>query len=407
MIKTYIKKYGFLLLAITLVILAANLSKNESSKTLTRYRKTVEATDSSRVARWKIDTKEIKNGNLVELDSAFRTEILEGSGNWVFEISNGSEVNAEIDLDSKIRIRLDNDSFNRHSSDTLNWNFLSDSNGVINNPISFNIKMYKTPLTNLLKYENGTSVLSYDEYSVLSETEKKQYTQIINDSLSDEITLNLLDLNSTKNNVFTKDNEQTQNKLVYYYYLDVSLKDIIDATSNYLKMPIDDTFSFVISWNVTGGASSSTVTDDVTYNGYKLVEGRVLPDGFNSYETYIIDGVEYTLCKTNDKNFYEYMKYVSSLTGGEAWFSFPDEFGKERRVKYSELTPSQITELESTTFDKTSLIGLKRYADHLEYTQYKKYLSDNEEHQAALGYLSYGLKVNMQFMIKVKQVKPE
>jgi len=418
MIKTFIKKYSLLFFSLVLIIVVANVMKSASSKTLTRYRKTVDGTDTARVAKWSITSKSVANGEDIELDSGFRCEVLEGTGNWAFQISNDSMVTASVDLGSQIRIRLDNDSYGRHSDDEIDWNFLSDTNGKINNPISFKVTRYKENIENLLKYQHNetSAIISYDEFTNLSSSEKTNYTQIIASNVASEKTSLLIDLSDMSDITFKKESEQLNNKLVFYYYYDFKFSDVVNSVINSdsdfltLNMSDEKALTFVIDWNISSSAGSGNVEDNTTYHGYKLAESSSIPSGYEKYETISINDKEYAVCRTSPKNFYEYMKYVSSLTGGEPWFNFTDDTLSTKRVKYSDLTTSQIEAINSypdALSSITSLDELQKYVEKLEYNEYSKFYKDSEEQQASLGYLSYGLQVKIQFSILVKQVKPE
>ena len=424
-VKLYIKKYGFLVLTLTLIIVVANVCKKTSSVTLAKYRTSVSGTDSTRVAKWSLSKNSILASETIELDSGFRTEILDGSGNWAFQISNDSEVNAAVDLSSSIRIRLDNDSFNRGSNDTMNWNFLYSDSGTkpIENPISFTIKAYNASISKLLKYQNGTNEISYDDYMNLSTTEKEGYTQIVDTTVtSNELSISLLDLNASTNLTFTKDNENINSKLVFFYYLDLKFEDIVNAVTEKqddiknklfgLSMNENKEITFIIDWNVSTTSTTTGDTEVGEYFGYELYDS--VPSGYTAIKTVSIDGKIYYVCQTASKNFFEYQKYTASLNGGEPRFEFQLDTGGASKVKYSDLTSAQaetisnypeLTEIGGTY--TTSYLDLKHCVEKLQYNEYKRFLEDNEKQQAALGYLSYGLKVNIQFNLKIGQVKPE
>lgn len=423
-IKLYIKKYGFLVIMLALIIVVANVCKRTSSVTLAKYRTSVDGTDSTRVAKWSLSKSSILQGDDIELDSGFRTEILDGSGNWAFQISNDSEVDAAVDLDSTIRIRLDNDSFYRGSADTMNWNFLYSGTKVIDNPISFSIKAYNANIRNLLKYKSPNETISYDEYITKTQEEKANYQQIIDNTVaSTNTSISLLDLNSATNLTFVKDNENINSKLIFFYYLDIRFKDIVDAIIDNnddivnkllkLNMNSNSEITFVIDWNVATTSVSGTGDTGVgEYYGYELLE--TVPEGYSVIKTISLNGKEYNICKTTVKNFFEYQKYTSSLNGGEPRFEFPLETGGVIKVKYSDLTLSQINEIMK--YPNLSDIGgtftntyteLQQCVEKLHFNEYKRFLDDNELQQQALGYLSYGLRVCIQFNIKIGQVKPE
>lgn len=423
-IKLYIQKYGFLVLILTLIVVVANVCKKTSAVTLTKYRTSVNGTDSTRVAKWSLSQNSILAGQQIALDSGFRTEILNGTGNWAFQISNDSEVNATVDLSSSIRVRLDNDAFNRGSSDKMNWNFLkSESGNIIDNPITFVIKVYNASISELLKYQNDQgSVISYDQYMKKTPEEKENYTQVVDENVaSTKINVSLLELNKTKNLEFTKSNENVNSKLVFFYYLDIKFEDIVnEITENQtdiknklfgLPMEEDKNITFIINWEVSTTSTTTGGANYGEYYGYELHETQPT-NGTSTAVT--IDGITYYFYKTNQKNFFDYQKYIASLNGGEPRFEFLLNNGVYSKIKYSDLTTNQKQEIEnyrdvdpSNPDSTVTYSDLKHYVEKLQYKEYKRFLKDNEEQQVALGYLSYGLKVNIQFNIKIGQVKPE
>lgn len=419
-VRTYLKKYGMLVIMLALVIVVANVCRKSSPITYAKYRVSVDGTDTARVAKWQITKKSILNGENIQLDSGFRTEILEGSGTWAFQITNDSEVTATVEPNSKVRIRLDNDSFRRESLSNIGWNFLYNDTKAIDNPISFKIKAYKANIKNLLKYQNGTSILTYDEYMNLESSVKQSYKQIIDETVeSSSVNLSILDLSAEKSCTFTLDNENVNSKMVYFYYYDIELASVIEAVENkdeILNLGIENNkdLTFVIDWNVSNSSTSSgeVVENENTYYGYKLAEDTI-PTGFTGYpsatsSTYTIGDKTYYVCRSTGMNFYEYTKYTSSLIGGEPGFEFLSDTGGIMKVKYSDLDQKQKNTIlgYANASSSSTLSDLKHYVEKLEYTQYTSYLKDNDELQATLGYLSYGLRVNIQFELKVSQVKP-
>lgn len=419
-VGTYFKKYGMLIIMLALIIVVANVCRKSSPITYAKYRVSVDGTDTSRVAKWQITKKSILNGENIQLDSGFRTEILDGSGTWAFQITNDSEVTATIEPNSKIRIRLDNDSFKRDSLSEIGWNFLYNDTKAIDNPISFKIKVYKANIKDLLKYQSGTTILTYDEYMNLDSSAKESYKQIVDEEVETRsFNLSILDLSAEKPCTFELDSENVNSKMIYYYYYDIDFISLISAVENkdeVLKLEIgnNNNLTFIIDWNVSNLSTSSgeKVENENTYYGYKLVEDAI-PSGFTSYPTatssmYMLDGKTYYVCRSTGMNFYEYTKYTSALIGGEPGFEFISDAGGIMKVKYSDLDGKQKGEiLNYVDASRTSTLSdLKHYIEKLEYTQYTSYLKDNEELQATLGYLSYGLKVNIQFELKVSQVKP-
>lgn len=412
-VKAVIKRYGVLVLMLLVIIIIANICKKTSPLTLTRYQTYVEVDDKTRVAKWNLNKESIVNEEKIEVSSGFRTEILDGKGSWVFAITNDSEVNAQLEKETFLRIRLDNDSFTKDSSDRINWNFLSSSEGIIDNPITFKIDVYKTTLDQLLIYQYNDETLTYDDYMKLTEEEQKNYKQSIN-SIDQSLTVSLLELSSNLNTEFIKQSEIENSKTIFYYYFDIPFSSLTAMTDDYLDIDMNESLCFVVNWEVQANNSSKTdIDENDEYFAYKLVEGDI-PDGYQLYNNlkYNIDGQSYAICyKSNSNqglNFYEYTKYLCSLIGGEPGFIFPSDSGGQMRIYYRDLDSTQIAKIKQYSLsDNPSLEDLEHYVEQLEFSEYEKYLTDNQNQQAALGYLSYGLKLQIQYNLKIKQKKPE
>ncbi len=418
----YFKKYVFIIFIIAIVILAANLSKKTSPLTLTRYRTSTSGTDSARVAKWEITAVSSKEGENIGIDSSFRNSITEGDGNWAFQFTNKSEVDAFLAGSTKIRIRLDNDNFNSTSSDTIGWNFISDSTGTTENPISFNLYVFNNSLNEVIQYKNidpsSSEILSYDEFNEKAASEKANYKQVLKVTPSTNNTI----LNLKSDNAlisFKKDNETINSKIIYFYYYDVQLSEVFN-TINFdesfsLNMPGstgNHYVTFVIDWNVKSNTSGGTTSGNIekTYHGHKV--STDIPKDFTSKKTFNFNGVTYYYCESNELDFYGYTNYVNGLIGNEPTFEFKLASSIETmKIKYSQLTSEQkgvIDGYKSITIENiTTLSDLKHYCEYQEYTEYKKYLEDLKEQQAALGYLTYGLKVNLKFNVHISQKEPK
>lgn len=413
-IKNYIKKYAFLVILLAMIVFAANISKKTSSLTLTRYKSSVTGSDTSRVAKWEIKTLS-SSGETNNFDLGFRTTIIDEGGCWAFEISNVSEVDGEIDENSYIRIRLDNESYNILSSDSINWNFIKDSNdNPTNNPITFNLSAYKNSLNEILEYKNSDTTIKYDEYMKNPEN-YNDYIPFLNESLSKTP---FYTISSTDNNEFKKASELVDSKMVYYYYLDIKLGDKI---KDLLSLPTvgtnpSNTISFIIDWNVDSSSSGSTNEGSSNTNVNDYYVYKIASSKPEEYENTVIksftdendeDSITYNIYQKK-LNFFDYTLHVSALTGGEPNFEFKadNEFDVVK-VKYSSLNETQINEIKAyETKSISSYVDLKHYVEYLEYIQYKDYLEESKAQQEALGYLSYGLKVNINFNLYVKQTNP-
>lgn len=410
--KKYIKKYAFLVIILAMIIFAANISKKTSSLTLTRYHSSTSGTDAARVAKWEIESVSMNNGTEVSFGSDFRAEIMEGTYNWAFEFTNKSEVDAVISTNSKVRIRLDSENFTSTGNDTLGWNFINN----INNPISFTIKVYSGSIEENLEYvekEDKSSKITYKDYNELSQKEdKEKYTQQVK---SDEnLLIEWVSLSDKSEIKFKKEYENVDSKMIYYYYIELNLLELnlSDLDLNlYKDIDIDKSMTFVVDWNIKSVTTGQTSDDVKQYKSYKISESNQLDEyNLNSKSDYTnqftLNGITYYILESALMDSFEYTKYTSGITGGEPIFEFRE--GTESvKVNFSNLDDKQKLAIEDYgTANITDYENIKHYVEYLEYKEYKTYLDNHEKEQEALGYLMYGLKVNLKFNIIINQKKP-
>ena len=259
-------------IALFLILVASSMKNGTNAK----YNSRVDMDSSTRVAKWDVKGITKKNGQNINFEAGFSSKLAEGDeGNWYFHISNYSEVNAKISDNSRIRFRIDNDSYDSSIKDTITWNFMKDptTNLPLNNPIYFSIEAYDSSVETLIKYQNKTTgtTISYDDYQNLSSTDKETYDEIISNSV------NKIKLFETSQNAFTltEASEKDKNdKTIYFYYFDINFKDYFTtAYESFLQLGFDnrktDT-TFRVSWKINKVGSQQTTSAERKYNVYAI-----------------------------------------------------------------------------------------------------------------------------------------
>ena len=128
MIKFLKDKWTFLVFVLVVAVILSVSGNINQSTSNARYRSEISSEeDAARVAKWDVSTISKKDGATLELDAGFGTTLSTGStGTWFIEVSNSSEVTAIMGNDSRVRFRLDHNSFSDESPATWAWNFLYD-----------------------------------------------------------------------------------------------------------------------------------------------------------------------------------------------------------------------------------------------------------------------------------------
>ncbi len=394
----------FGVIALFLILVASSMKNGTNAK----YNSRVDMDTSTRVAKWDVKGITKKNGQNINFEAGFSSKLGEGDeGNWYFHISNYSEVNAKISDDSRIRFRIDNDSYDSSIKDTITWNFMTDAttNAALNNPIYFSIDAYDSSVENLIKYQNKTTdtTISYDEYQSLSSTEKSTYDEIISDSVSS------IKLFETTQNAFTlkKASEKDKNdKTIYFYYFDINFKDYFTAAyESFLQLGFDnkktDT-TFRVSWKIDKVGSQQTTSTERKYNVYSISENQV-PDK-TIYGPLSVGTRTYYIGAT-EMNLFDYCLYQHASLTGEPMFTFTNNKGKTYTVQYSYLTDEQkeiILSYENNSVK--TLNDLNQLLEYYTYQEYTRYLKEEKEAKENSTYLEYGMKVQIDFILGVEQV---
>lgn len=391
---------------IVVIVLIAISFQFKPSTSVSSYRSQINGSIDARVAKWNVFGVTKKNGESISLEVGFKDNIIEGTGSWFFEIENTSEVNASIQKDSTITLRLDEDNLSSYD-ETIEWDFLKDAD----NPVNFEIYVYQASAEQLLFYQkksDGTKI-NFTEYSKITDEEKKEYVEVI-DKTNKKWKL-ILDTNDTNLPlIFEKKQELVGSQIVFYYECTLILGNQLDDFAFDLGLDTSKSnICFQVKWSVdengqTGGSSE----EEKTYSTYTITEGEPVDLTSASY-IYNINGKNYYI-DIQEKNFFDYLKYMSSL-GGEPYFEFPSDesslTGAQLIIPFSRLTEAQKEQIQ--TYNKTqeqlqTIEELTHYKEYLEYQEYKTFNSDNQEFIKQLPYLSMGLKISIQFDLRVEQV---
>jgi len=401
------KKYLLLVVFVIVVILISISTTFGPSKSVSRYRSEINGESSARVAKWKVTGVTKKRGQSISLDAGFQTNILEGEGNWFFDIENGSEVTAAINKDnSSITLRLAAEKLKPYEttesdgSGSIKWNYLGTTN-----PISFKIYAYNTSAADLLFYQkidDATSpLLSFADFAKKADAEKLNYKEIVIDK--PEFKKSLVFETKGDDTTFIREKDSA------YYELSINLSQLTDLATNLGLGDNKTNICFQVAWKVEASGDFTTPSGEVqTYDTHTLVEGTPSDALVKKYE---IDGKTYYI-DTEKKEFFDYITYTSSL-GGEPRFKFSSETSNEQiSVPYSKLSETQKTQIEgyATLQSKenfASLEELEHFVEYLEYMQYNEFVEYNEkfkEFSKSLPYLNMGVQFSMQFNLLVEQV---
>lgn len=424
--KAYIFTFVFLVLISILVV-----SGTKSSKTDAKYVTKLDSdATNARVAKWDIKGVTKKDGKSINLAAGFSKKLNEGdTGSWYFQISNYSEVFAAISKRSKIRFRLDNDSYSDISDNEIKWDFLEDlSKNSIENPIKFEINIYNSDIDNLLTYKlksDSSVVISYDDYSQL--TNKADYDEVINSNVA-----NCQLFKTSSSLTFKKAFEKDENsKTVYYYYAELNFENISDSQlDEILKLGYGDTKTDVtiqVKWSIGENAGGNSINDNIykiyeltdtllntTYKSYDLVKNSStyisydLVENANQFKYYsvstsptskVTNGAGYTVSSNrnylNATNYTSLVDYCNNFSGEPSFtltsttFQYYDTnyTSKTQNIdslsstKYSELTSEDIEKLKSCSVYEThydcynyTTADLNNYANYMNYQNYKTFI---------------------------------
>lgn len=430
--KAYVFAFAFVVLIAMLAV-----SGTRSSKTDAKYYTELDSdATTARVAKWDIKGVTKRDGKSINLAAGFSKKLNEGdTGSWYFQISNYSEVFAAISKRSKIRFRLDNDSYADTSVNEIKWDFLEDlSKNPIENPISFEINIYNSTVEDLLTYRlksDPSVVISYDAYSQL--TNKADYDEVIDTSVA-----NCQLFKTSSSLTFNKAFEKDENgKTVYFYYAELSFENISDSQlDEILKLGLGNTKTDVtiqVKWNIGRNAGGNSINDNnykvyeltdnllnATYKSYDLIKNNSTYTSYdlvmnanqfkyysvsNSQSSAVTNGAGYSI--SLNRNYLNATTYTSLLNYYNNFTSEPSFTLTKRdfqyyatssdytsrtsktvtinalsQKKYSELTSEDIAKLESCSVYEThyrnyssySIDDLNNYANYMNYKNYKAFL---------------------------------
>lgn len=388
--KTKYKINVPLLAAVILfILLVVTVSLNPGIKA--KYLSQDSSDDSARVAKWKIDSIDA-NGASLDKTIDFNQKITTKSGFYFFEIQNASEVSAILDGDSKITIELSHENFIGMNK-IPTWDFLSDSNGIVDNPINFYAVLYDTALANVVSNTDGVITQKPLDSSV---QQIPLFTTVGCDTI-----------------LMRKPSGLTPTYLLNFYFEQANIDEVIRL----LPVGSDKKITIGLFWDVnsTGGGGSGSGNDEIERLKYKLYDlVTIVPSGYNKVSGTAQNGYFVEDPNGDRKTFYIVEKTVNFadyfiVSAGEPTFTFPGRFtGTEVQVPYSEVIAdtTKLNELLARAIPNSNVTysDLVKYIEKLEYSQYGTFSQEKEDFIKAQSYMQYGLTINVIFDLKVSQV---
>lgn len=376
-----------LLMAVVIfILLAITISLNPGIKA--KYLSGDNATDDARVAKWKIDSVDADG---VSLDKTidFNEKITTESGFYFFEIQNASETAAILENKSKITIELSHETFIGMSK-PAKWDFLTDANGVVNNPIDFRAVLYNTAIENVISIDGSGNI-----------------TQKVLD-----VSISKVDLFTTKDcekELMYKTGSATPTFLLSFPLEEANISDAIRS----LGINSNNKLTIGLFWDVnntgSGGSSSSDI-ETVKYTLYDLV--TIHPNDYSTESGTSNSGYLVKDPKGDTKTYYVVSKKVNFadyfiVSAGEPTFTFANDKGGEIQVSYTGVANDSAKKAEllaRTIPANPTYEDLVKYIEKLEYSQYGTFSTDRENFIKAQSYMQYGLTIDVIFDLKVSQV---
>ena len=389
----------FYALIILLVLLA--ITNYLTSFLYARYLSSDDDKFGANVAEWEIN---FDDGG--EINRAIPSTHLEygSNGEYGLDIVNSSDTFARINPNSNVKLRLYSPNLNlEHHHDS--WDFLEDNLGNhIDNPINFQVYLYncsyKTLTENYLndgQFDNSVQLpgMSVEEYLILD----------------------------TGNEINPLNFEMVIEQGVFYYETVVlisSLTDNFDIAYNGGRICLR------VVWNVdVVSGSVDTNSNYISYHMVKLSEFdnnkyvgilnklnlqkiNLESSSIANIETSLgnncitIEGVKYVIAY-KEHDYFEYLIYTSSL-GGEVMITFDNLEGIYIK-KFTKLSNEEKTLLNGRSIaDATTVEGLSRFIEKLEYASYQEFLTTKSEYEKISGYVSLGIQCNIIINFKVEQI---
>ena len=382
--KTKYKINVPLLAAVVLfILLVVTVSLNPGIKA--KYLSQDSSDDSTRVAKWKIDSIDA-NGASLDKTIDFNQKITTKSGFYFFEIQNASEVSAILDNDSKITIELLHETFIGMNKPGK-WDFLGSDN-----PIDFRVVLYDASLDNVIS-KDGSGNITLKDLSSSSITQIPLFTTVD----CDRILTYKPGLKPT-------------------YYLSFSFEEV-NVSEAIRSLPNGDKLTIGLFWDVdsTGSGNNGSGNNDIESKRYMLYDlVTIIPQGFKVADKTAGTGYNVTDPNGDRKTFYIVEKEVNFadyfiVSAGEPTFTFKGKFeGTEVQIPYSEVIADNtlLNELLARVVPNSSskYADLLKYIEKLEYEQYKTFSTDKDNFIKAQSYMQYGLTINVIFDFKVSQV---
>lgn len=381
-LKTNRKYLVYLIFA--MVVIFTSLGGNYmTTSTSASYKSEVDLSDSGQIAKWDISSLD-EEGEELQLYASI-DRIIQGDGYWMFKVRNNSDVTACLDRLSNVKVRLDSDNFaTALVANTIGWDFLeSNTSSDTDNPITLQLYAF-----------NG-------DVTVPADTAQKKGIEIL---LASDEAKNVFNAASLS---FSRKTENVDGKDIFYYESEISfdkaeLSTILSSNMSFSGTDTDKSKTFVLYWNVAGSDSDVNVSN-ATFKTYSYTTED---PGNNNYKNRFIIGGKYYYVIETELNYFDYLVYTASL-GGEVVFWFDGV-----KVFYSKLSDAQKSTLSAyqgkytnkNVNDTVTLNEIEKYIEYLEYVQYEHFLEERNKFEQSLGYLQYGLNLNIIFNVKISQV---
>lgn len=368
---------------IVLVILFV-VSTYLASGLVAKYSSSDSAFDSARVAKWDID---FTSGGTSLQAIVKSTHLESGSqGSWGLDITNKSEVYAQITKSSQIKLRLQSPDFDvDHEHNT--WDFLHG----INNPINFTVHMYNCSIEDLDNNEvSKEEVLIFDTAST---TNPLTFQMIIEEGVL--YYQSVINVGTLLDNDFLLATENGKACILVQWEVDV-IDGAVDTNSEFNSYHVISTSEYLDHLDKYAGIVEKS-------SGTTLIEKADVNETVLNTNTFTYGSEKYVIAyKVHD--YFEYLIYTSSL-GGEIMISLIDNEAKPYIKRCTKLMEAEKTIVNNRTIaDASSLEGLSNYVEKLEYQSYLAFETTKTNYDRNLGYLSLGLVCSIEFDLKVEQV---
>ena len=368
---------------------------------LAKYTSGKSASGESEVALWKIDAiNDTGEETTVGVNLKKRVSSNENDS-WYFGIKNESDVNAMLDENSKITIKITSGPFNSIATRPY-WDFLGENT---TNPITLKVDLINQDIDTIISYTYGTETITAAEYNAKTDDEKELYTKVVTAPDSSKV----INVAITSDSLQLKKSDDS-----IYYYIEFSFASVAD---DLLTFGVKGETSYQnktirLSWEIkeySADTDNQTNIDSNKFNVYEISDTKVTyTDGFNGgpFEniTYSKNGQEVTGTLYIKKTALSFSDYF--LFGGEPMFTIGSMKKLYSEVKandeYKAIVQSRLE--DDYIADIDTYEELRLYNEALAYAQYESFNTIYSDFAAAQGYIQCGLAISVVFDVKVVQV---